>query len=208
MFTTGKQFVAGAEVWIGPEGTNDKETCWELITAGVITPGTTPIKFMRSYQEDRWVKRLASAGTGWHTTSSTTLTPSAGTLTATVGASLLTMAGDVVFFDDSVGRTITGTVFSYSGTTLVFVGSAFTGSGSNSSWTVDVTQVQGYYPGTVYFQDFSADVPCWLTDVQSTPIVTGLFFRAGRGFNAIADGVTRGVYSTQVATSGGGGGAN
>jgi hypothetical protein len=195
------QYVASAQVWVGPEGTNNKNTLWQLTQSNIIVPGTTALKFSRLYQEDRWVKRLASAGAGWDTTSSTSATLNS-TTTFTVGSGLLLTAGDTVFMDAGSGNNQLATVVSYSGTTLVVGSFAAVNDPSATdpyaSWAITCVQVQGYYPGTVYFQDKSTDVPCWIQDANSNTPNVGIFYRASRNFDKQLDGIWRGFYETWV----------
>lgn len=195
------ELVAAAQVLVGPEGTNDKETVWAVKTANPITPATTAIKFARIYQEDRWVKLLTSAGTGWDTTTSSSGSVTIGTGSFTflnVGAGLNITAGDTFVADAGSGNTMTLTATAYSGTTLTGTEVSSTGSGTFTSWTVTVTSVQGYYPGTVYFNDKTSDVACWVKDANSNAPSTGVFHRAARNFNKTLDAVTRGFYETDV----------
>lgn len=202
---------AAAQVFIGPEGTNDKNTVWQVATPNpineyipfdeTITTTATPIKFRRIIQEVRIVKRVASAGTGWDTTSSTSAT--LGTTTSfTVGTGLNLAALDVLFMNAGSGNTQVAIVGSYnSGTGALTIGSITNVTGTvaaYSSWTITTTKIQGYYPGGVYFQDKTSDANCWIGDMNGNIPTTDVFYKATRNFNKTLDGITRGFYETEV----------
>lgn len=82
-------------------------------------------------------------GDRWATTSTTSLTVSAGTKTLTVEADLAYTPGQSVLIAHDAGHHIHGTVTSYSGTTLVVEEDKHTGSGTYASWTVNLDGVVG-----------------------------------------------------------------
>ncbi|CAB4195051.1 hypothetical protein UFOVP1279_18 [uncultured Caudovirales phage] len=77
-------------------------------------------------------------GDQWATTSTSTLTISAGTKTLTVEADLSWTPGQSVIIAYDAGHHIHGTVTSYSGTTLVVEHDKHTGSGTYSVWSVNL----------------------------------------------------------------------
>jgi len=141
------------------------------------------------------IKVSSSAGTGWDTTSASSNTiASSGSFSFTVASGLNWLAGDTVLVDAGSGNTITGTVTSYSGTTLVFTATASTGAGTFNSWNVHATVVQSRYPGTYYDFDLNQLGICWVVDDQSNLPSTNVFYPATRASNANG----RRVYRTNV----------
>ena len=82
-------------------------------------------------------------------TSTTSNTIGTGSKTFTVGSNLGYLAGDMVTFEYSSSVYMTGSVTSYSGTSLVVNITTINGSGTYASWKVKPEYVKGEYGGDV-----------------------------------------------------------
>lgn len=78
---------------------------------------------------------IVNSGNGWTTTSTTANTIATGTQVFTVGSGLLILTGQSVFCSSGINQ-MSGTVISYSGTTLTLNITLTIGSGTYSSWTI------------------------------------------------------------------------
>lgn len=195
---TSAQFRAGMLVEVGPDGTNNANTVWQLTTANTITVNTTAITFELLIPTLHWVKRTASAGVGYDTTSLTSQTvPIAYStnIVMTVAAGLLLQAGDILTFSGG-GVSITGEVVSYSGTTLTLFVMSTTGTGAVSSWAGLATNIQGYWPGKWYDNDLNVERDVWLESIPVTQLV-GMIPFVGAFYKGIrkTDDESRRVYA-------------
>ncbi len=86
----------------------------------------------------------------WSTSSTTTNTIGTGLKTFTVAVNLPAFSGQQVGISSGSTNTMTGTVFSYTGTTLIVNITAIGGAGTFSVWTIQSTVGLGAIPGYQY----------------------------------------------------------
>lgn len=190
---------AGVLVEIGPEGPLHGNTLWQLVTPDVPTSivlNETAITFA-DVCERAQVIVLASAGDGWDATTTTAITvpiTPAAPLTVTVDAKLKLRQGDTIKFTDTVnGNVVWGLVYTYSGTSLTLLQSHIASltivPGTYSSWTGQVTRVQGYWPAKLLGRDLKAAADIWARlpvrpgPLSDLPTLSGLLDAGSAGSN-------------------------
>ncbi len=199
---TGDPIKAGTLCAIGPENTFHGNTVWQQRTADPVTLNTTPlawVKVLPAGANVQWVKVLASAGTGWDTSSVTSNdVASAGTIVWYADTGLKILPGDTITATADVTDLVRGTVASYDTLTgkLIVTATASTGTGNFNNWTIAVTTVQGVYPGFWYDGDFNVQTSVWVADANNNVPNVGIFYKGMLALTTPVNG--RDLYHTEV----------